>query len=102
MALYRINMGLTWPGPGSPGVNVWHYRAPDDSDVMVNAAVLRLGNFYLECASALQNDVLVDSGPEVIRDPYGSPRCTCPCLEPSSPGAGAQASRPVAAEGAHS
>lgn len=27
MSIYRVTVGLTWNGVGSPGANVWHYRA---------------------------------------------------------------------------
>lgn len=31
MPVYRYDVGLTWNGPGGPGVNVWHIRTVDDA-----------------------------------------------------------------------
>lgn len=46
MAIYRVPISLTWPGAGSPGVNVWHVRTISDAIDPLNAALAALQTFY--------------------------------------------------------
>lgn len=54
MTIYRIPVEFTWPGPGSPGVNVWHARVglPGGTagDQTLQAAVDSVHAFYAELA----------------------------------------------------
>lgn len=48
MPIFRYDVGLTWNGPGGPGVNVWHIRTtgidPASSDL--NDAATAIRAFY--------------------------------------------------------
>lgn len=51
MPLYRATMVLTYPRPGSPGANVWHFRTagttPSDAPAR-NEAVAAIESFYTD------------------------------------------------------
>lgn len=50
MAVYRVSVGLTWTGPGSPGANVWHLRTEEEGSPLGNEqlqdAIDELHAFY--------------------------------------------------------
>jgi hypothetical protein len=51
MAIYRIPVTLTWPGSGSPGVNVFHLRTTDPildvgTDLILDEALDHLETWY--------------------------------------------------------
>lgn len=75
MAIFRINVGLSWAGEGGPGVNTWHFR--DSGGPLqgedVEGAMQALKDFYTGCIGIYSNDVVVTAPAEVIQDPYGAP-----------------------------
>ena len=53
MGLYHYTVDLTWPGPGSPGVNVWDIRQQAlDPTAELQAAVNAIDTFYTSLTSA--------------------------------------------------
>lgn len=43
MAVYRVPVSITWPGSGSPGVNVFHLRTTEDSGTPLNPTLIEDG-----------------------------------------------------------
>lgn len=48
MAIFRIPVTLTWPGSGSPGVNVFHLRTTEDSGTPGNSLIIDEALDHLE------------------------------------------------------
>lgn len=58
MAIYRLGVTLTYPRPGSPGANVWHFRTnntgPSASEARTGA-VNAIRDFYQDILSSSAN-----------------------------------------------
>lgn len=51
MTIWRVPVDISWPGPGSPGVNVWHVRCNSGlgaDDTELQAAVDSIHTFYTD------------------------------------------------------
>ena len=58
MAVFRVPVTLTWPGSGSPGVNVFHLRTTEDggtpgNDLILDEALDHLETWYQYVAGNL-------------------------------------------------
>lgn len=76
MSIVRIPATITWPGSGSPGVNVWHWRDADIAGglqaVDYGLAIDALEAFYTAIAPRLQGPgsvVLGDKSVIINEDP---------------------------------
>ena len=68
MAVWRVPATITWPGKGSPGVNVWSVRTTEASVVAdeLQGAVNALHTFYNSLTTYLATGVQVTIGPDII------------------------------------
>ena len=71
MALYRINIGLSFPHGSSPGVNTFHARDDVIDDVQDVVGILQ--TFYTSIRQFYGASTTISCPNEVIRDPYGDP-----------------------------
>lgn len=55
MPTYRFPVNLTWTGHGSPGVNVWHFRANDAANGPQQDCVNAIHDFYTNVAGIRAN-----------------------------------------------
>ena len=53
MATWEYAVDITWPGPGLPGVNVWHFRTESEGGDGAQAVVDVIEQFYVAVAAAL-------------------------------------------------
>ena len=68
MAIYRVVVGITWNGEGSPGVNVWHYRTESvlsEEDLEDGLDTLR--TFYDSIKTIYPNGVQLTLPVDVVR-----------------------------------
>lgn len=73
MATYRYNVGVSWPGIGSPGVNVWHFRTDNDPDDFTDGPIALIKQLYAAINGSFPTPVTWTGPSEAIQDPYGSP-----------------------------
>ena len=52
MPTYEYPVNLTWQGPGSPGVNVWHFRADSPTGAEAQDCVDVIQGFYQDVVLA--------------------------------------------------
>lgn len=69
MAVYRVPVNLTWPGSGSPGVNVWSLRVSAASfDAARQDAIDELHAFYTSIIGTFAAGTKITLGDIVERD----------------------------------
>lgn len=75
MPTYRADIGLTWPGNGSPGVNTFHFRCDDGfGQTDVQEVIDGLSTFYETARNIIHSSVQITCPNEIVEDPYGSPK----------------------------
>jgi hypothetical protein len=78
VAIYRVPIEITWPGPGSPGANVWHVRVDGVDAGLLQTAVGALNTFYSAIINEYANGTTVSLGEvvDVQERTYASPSWT--------------------------
>lgn len=64
MSTLRVPINITWPGTGSPGVNVWHVRTASSvfDQLELDAAVSELRTFYNALANMYATSTVLSLG----------------------------------------
>lgn len=72
MPIVRVPVEITWPGSGSPGVNVWHLRVSDVTVLVdttnwsAGSALLALSQFYTDISGVIPSDTKFVIGDRMV------------------------------------